>query len=310
MEGPSQAPETNDGKPPFISPGPPSRITFEPTLPWYAGEDQEYEWRKPELDVRVNRYINKSLPELKKMFGDDGSTIGLMIVYSFEAVVRLKRFVDQRQTKLTEIPNHDGSNLLTVNSEQQADGQQAGDEGLFYRSSFGQPAGRRQPWGSQREGFQETPFVRRVYDFYVRWLTFLHYDTLVKLDPTCSSKRQALKTMDRTRLDEFYNDLIFAPDELLAAEKHEQLGKDGNPNVPKPEPGFEWIWELERILQDALASIIAARRWSAQRHENLRDGESQVKNPKRSNHFENTPADESALLIMNRPGTPFNQWVD
>lgn len=276
MAGPSRVYETVDGNPPFMSQTPPSPVTFEPTLPWHTGEGQDYAWRKPELDVRTNRYIKKSLRELKKMFGDDGSTLGLIIVHGFEAVDRLKRFVDRRQTKLTELPNRDGSNLFTANSEQQAGGQQLRDEVKISQSSPGGNSGGLQLWGYEPEGSQKAPFVKRVYDFYVRWLTFLHYDTLVKLDPTCSSKKQVLENLDRTRLDEFYNDLIFAPDELLAAEKHEQLRRCGSPNLPQPESGFEWVWPLENILQDALASILAARRWSAQCHENIRDGESQV----------------------------------
>lgn len=276
MAGPSRVSETIDGKPPLISQNPPSPVTFEPILPWHAGGGQDYGWRKPELDVRVNRYINKTLPELKKMFGDDGSTLGLIIVHGFEAVERLKRFVDQRQTKLAEVPNRDGSNLFTVDGEHEADGQQPKDELPIWQSSPVQNSGGMRPWRDQPQSSQSTPFVKRVYDFYVRWLTFLHYDTLIKLDHTCSFKKQALENLDRTRLDEFYNDLILAPDELLMVERNEQLGRDGHPTSPEPELGFEWVWPLEQILQDALASILAARRWSARRHENLRDGEAQV----------------------------------
>lgn len=278
MAAPSGLFENDDGKPPFISQKPPSPITFEQVLPWSASDNQEYAWRKPEYDVRITRYIDKTLPELKEMFGDDGSTIGLIIIYGFEAVERLKRFVDRRQTKLTEKPDRDGTNLCPSASEQQK------DENLSWldRINFEPPGKRalrrrqpRQPWGHQPEGSEKIPFIKRVYDFYVDWLTFLHYNTLVKLDPATRSKKHSFATMDRSRLDEFYDDLSLAPRELLEAEKIEQLEQRRDP-TPQPEPGFEWVWNLEQVLPDALASVIAARRWSAQRHESLRYGEAQV----------------------------------
>ncbi|KAK2754657.1 hypothetical protein FQN54_006790 [Arachnomyces sp. PD_36] len=274
--------ESDDGKPRLNSNQTPAPVTFESPLPWDAGEDQIYAWRKHELDTKVRRSVVKTLDDLKKMFGEDGSTIGLIITHGFESVERLQRFVDRRQPKLTEPPSRDGKNLCyrkgepRVPAEQPDKNRPLGKMQDWMTSRWPLPRGEAswKPTPEERHGPQKAP-LKGVYDFYVRWLTFLHYDTIVKLNHVGDSKREALATMNLRRLNEFYNGLALVPSELLEAEKRE-LGLDQEEAFLQPEKGFEWVWDFSRSLPDALFSVLAARRWSAQRHESLRDGEKQA----------------------------------
>ena len=165
----SPASNTNNDRPPFGPRKRPSTIEFDETLPWSATDDESVNpWRRPELNIRAHDFLGKTHEQMRTLFEDDGCTAGLIIVHAFSSLPRLMRFVDRRQTKLAEKPRPDGKNLV--------------------------PIGR---WPRPGEG---TPLVKIVYDVYVRWLTFLHYDTLVQF-PLCSSRKQAVKYLDRSRLD-------------------------------------------------------------------------------------------------------------
>ncbi|KAI9875291.1 MAG: hypothetical protein M1830_008656 [Pleopsidium flavum] len=141
---------------------------------------------------------------------------------------QIHRFSDSRHTVFEGKPLPDGSNL--DGPVQRADGS------IFYNGSI---------------------HLKSAFDYYKRWLTFLHYDELLTF--TRRRRRSAFLVNDERIEDELHVDL-----------RHEcnLLVRSGNLKVPKlsrsfrPIDSLAWVPQWRDDIETGLAWMQAARNWA------------------------------------------------